>query len=96
MDKKEEIIFWKPELNDTLKGVLIEKLENVGRYNSNLYKIQSGLNVVCVWGRFHLDSIMEAASVGDMILLRYVGLTKTKNHQMKKYELEILNNNHDQ
>jgi hypothetical protein len=29
-------------------------------------------------------------SCGDLVSLRYVGMEKTKNHQMKKYELEIL------
>lgn len=88
----EEIeIFWKPQINDEIQGVYVDKLEKIGKYKSNLYKIQNDNIIHCIWGRVHLDSIMKTAQIGDKIIIRFVGVEKIKNnHQMKKYELEIL------
>jgi hypothetical protein len=83
--------FWHPNVNEEIKGIFIEKIEKVGEYNSNLYKIQKGGEIINVWGKTQLDSLMNLVTIGDKILLRYVGTEAVNNHQMKKFELEILN-----
>lgn len=88
MDKE---TYWNPKVNDELKGIFIEKIENFGEYGSNLYKIQNGEYIVNVWGKKQLDSLMNLVTIGDEIILRYVGTEKVNEHQMKKFELEILN-----
>ena len=57
----------------------------------NLYKIQKDDEIINVWGKKHLDSLMNLVTIGDEILLRYVGTEEVNNHQMKKFELELLN-----
>ena len=82
---------WEPELHEELEGILIEKLDNMGIYHNKLYKIQKGNEIINVWGKKQLDSIMEAARIGDRIILRYVGVKPVNEYERKLYELEILN-----
>lgn len=82
---------WEPELHEEIEGILIEKLDNMGIYHNKLYKIQKGNEIINVWGKKQLDSIMEAARIGDRIILRYVGVKQVNEYEMKLYELEILN-----
>lgn len=89
MEEKTE--YWNPEKGEMIEGVLVDKLSDVGKYNTRLYKIQDGDVTYCVWGKVQLDSIMEATNIGDLISLKYVGVEKTKEYSMKRYELEILN-----
>lgn len=84
---------WIPEEGESLEGILIEKLENVGKYNSNLYKIKTNGKIVDVWGKKQLDSLMELTKNGDKIIITYLGLETVNDFQMKKYGLEILNGN---
>ena len=89
MEEKTE--YWNPEKGEMIEGVLVDKLSDVGKYNTRLYKIQDGDVIYCVWGKVQLDSIMEATNIGDLISLKYVGVEQTKEYNMKRYELEILN-----
>lgn len=88
MNKKE--IFWNPKEDEAIEGVVVAKLEDIGKYSSNLYKIETSDEIYIIWGSYQMDSLFELVSCGDLVSLRYVGIQKTKNHQMKKYELEIL------
>lgn len=88
MNKEE--IFWNPKEDETIEGVIVSKLDNIGKYSSNLYKIETNDIIYNVWGSYQMDSLFELVSIGDLISLKYVGIQKTKNHQMKMYELEIL------
>lgn len=81
---------WNPEEGETIEGVLVEKLENIGKYNSKLYKIKTENKIVDVWGKKQLDALMELAEVGDKISITYVGLEQVNDFQMKKYELELI------
>lgn len=81
---------WNPDEGETIEGTLIEKLENIGKYNSKLYKIRTNNKIVDVWGKKQLDALMELTQVGDKISITYRGLEQVNDFQMKKYELEIL------
>ncbi|MBE6485258.1 MAG: hypothetical protein E7Z85_00255 [Methanosphaera stadtmanae] len=83
--------FWHPNINDEISGMFIEKVENVGEYNSSLYKIQNDEEIINIWGKKQLDSLMNLVTIGDKIILKYVGTEEVNEHQMKKFELEILN-----
>lgn len=84
--------YWNPKVSDDeITGTFIEKKESVGEYKSNLYRIQDGDEIINVWGKKQLDSLMDLVSLGDKIILRYVGTEEVNDHQMKKFELELLN-----
>lgn len=83
--------YWNPNVNDEIFGTFVEKIENVGEYKSTLYKIQNDDEIINVWGKKQLDSLMELVNIGDKIILRYVGTEKVNDYQMKKFELEIVN-----
>ena len=82
--------FWNPEVNDEIEGILVDKLCDVGRYNSKLYKIHCEEGEILVWGKTQLDALMDLTEIGDKILLRYVGLELVNEKKKKKFELEIL------
>lgn len=85
--------FWNPQEGEYIKGVYVDKLENVGKFENTLYKIQDKNIIYCIWGKVQLDSIMEVAKIGDLIQIQYVGCeTINGRFQMKRYELEILDN----
>ena len=79
--------YWNPNVNDEIIGTFVEKIENVGEYKSTLYKIQNDDEIINVWGKKQLDSLMELVN----IILRYVGTEKVNDYRMKKFELEIVN-----
>ena len=84
--------YWNPKVSgEEITGTFIEKKESVGEYKSNLYRIQDGDEIINVWGKKQLDSLMDLLSLGDKIILRYVGTEEVNDHQMKKFELELLN-----
>lgn len=88
----EKTVFWNPDENEYIRGIYVDKLSNVGRYKTTLYKIQDDNIIYCVWGKMQLDSIMKTARIGDNLQLKYCGVEKTKDdNKMKRYELEILN-----
>ncbi len=84
---------WMPEEGESLEGILVEKLENIGKYNSNLYKIKTNNKIVEVWGKKQLDSLMKLTEIGDKIIITYKGMEQANDFKMKKYELEIINGN---
>ncbi|RAP44764.1 MAG: hypothetical protein BZ135_07640 [Methanosphaera sp. rholeuAM6] len=86
-----KVKYWKPNVNEELEGILVEKLDNEGIYGSNLYRIKCDDTIVNVWGKKQLDSIMEMVQVGDNIRLKYLGVKPVKDYEMKVYELEVLN-----
>ena len=84
---------WMPEEGESLEGILVEKLENIGKYNSNLYKIKTNNKIVEVWGKKQLDSLMKLTEIVDKKIITYKGMEQANDFKMKKYELEIINGN---
>lgn len=67
--------FWKPEKeDDSIEGVLIKIVENVGANKSMLYTIEKDGKPTNIWGSTILDQRMVGIKVGDLIRITYKGL----------------------
>ncbi len=89
MEIKKE--YWDPEVGDSIEGILLTKRTMVGKYESNLYEIQTDDMIYLVWGRTQLDSLMKLAKENDHVIITYNGVVKTGEYTMRQYELEIIN-----
>lgn len=87
--------YWNPTDNESIHGIIIDKLNNIGRYNSKLYKIQDENKIYNIWGSIQLDEIMKTTAIGDKITLTYKGKIKTSRYTMKKYKLDITDDTYD-
>lgn len=96
-DKNNKIreVYWNPTDDESIHGIIVDKLDNIGRYNSKLYKIQNENKIYNVWGSMQLDEIMKTTTIGDKITLTYTGKIKTSRYNMKKYKLDITDDNND-
>ena len=83
---------WKPEEGEELEGFLFDKLSNIGKYESNLYKIiDKNEDIYILWGKLRLDELMKEATIGDYLIIRYKGKIKTSDeHMMNEYDVEII------
>lgn len=78
---------------DSLTGILVDSLSNMGRYGNNLYKLQNDDGFYRVWGNFKLDELMKKnkVSIGMTIRITYNGLVRTGNgHDMKDFTVLVL------
>ncbi|OED29924.1 hypothetical protein [Methanosphaera sp. WGK6] len=87
--------FWNPEEESEIQGIVVDKLENIGKYKSKLYKIQDKTIIYNIWGKTQLDRLMETVMIGDKIQITYNGLIKTKKFKMKKYTVKIINDDEE-
>jgi hypothetical protein len=61
-------------VNDTIEGKYIDKADNVGDNNSNIYVIEeSNATKTGVWGTNVLDRKMDRLKVGDTVKIVYLG-----------------------
>jgi len=83
---------WIPEEGDVLEGFLFDKLSNIGKYESNLYKIiDKDEDIYVIWGKLRLDQLLKKAVIGDYLIIKYKGKVKTSDeHMMNEYEVEII------
>jgi hypothetical protein len=77
-----------------LVGLLIQKKENVGDNNSNLYVIETKDGNVSAWGSTVLDNKMSTAKVGEEVMIEYVGKKKNPKtgrdyHDYKVFTREV-------
>ncbi len=89
MEIKKE--YWDPEVGESIDGILLTKRTRVGKYESNLYEIQTKDVIYMVWGRIQLDSLMKLAKENDHVVITYTGVVKSGDYAMRQYELEIVN-----
>lgn len=80
---------WDFETNKVLEGVFMEKEENVGKHNSNIYRIVplTGDKAVVVWGSTVLDTRLKNLVRADFIKIEYLGKTKGANATYKNYDV---------
>lgn len=79
---------------DSVCGILVDILHDMGRYNNNLYKIKSDDDeFIAVWGSKDLDSKMKKLEVGIgmRIEIIYNGHIRTSNgFDMKDFTVVII------
>ena len=80
---------WEPEVGDKIEGKLIKIIPNVGKYEQTVYLLEKDDKTTKIWGKTHLNQLMEAINLDDYIRITYNGFINTKNdRQMKKFNLE--------
>lgn len=74
--KTSEGNFWKPEKKgESVEGLYINKDENVGENNSNIYFIEQlkDNEVIQIWGTTILDNRMRIVKIGQQVKITYEG-----------------------
>lgn len=90
-DEKEKDTIWDPTaIGDSIQGIYIEKEENVGQYNSNLYTLKNKDGEIKFWGSTVLDNLMEKVPFGREVRITYMGKqpSKTGKQAWKDYKVE--------
>lgn len=82
---------WQPHAGDMIEGTLIEKKSNLGKYEQQLYIIETPEGEkIEVWGTVQLNKMMEKVYVDDYIRVTFNGTCKTRtNKQMNLYNIQI-------
>ena len=78
---------------DSLEGILVDSLSNIGEFGSRLYKIRADDGFYAVWGSSDLNKKMDKLNVGIGMNIRitYNGLVRTSNgFDMKDFTVEVL------
>ena len=95
-DNKDDVneVVWKDyTAGDSVEGILVDILENMGKFGNRLYKIRTDDAFVAVWGSNDLDKKMDKLdiSVGMNIRVTFNGLIRTDNgYDMKDFTVIIL------
>ena len=89
---KEEV--WKNyQPGDSITGILVDILYDMGEYGNRLYKIRASDKVVAVWGSKDLNEKMDKQSItiGMRIEVTFNGLIRTSNNfDMKDFTVVVL------
>ena len=97
VDKVEEFEekYWdNPLTNEYIEGILIDKLSEVGKFSSKLYKVSDADEKVVwvVWGCYRLDELMKKVHIGDCVRIVFKGMVDTRSgNKMKDFSVEVLN-----
>ena len=76
---------WKPTNDgDFITGVLVNKREDVGPNKSALYTLDTGKELIGIWGSTVLDNRMDLVQIGQMIRITYKGTEQNKRGQATK------------
>jgi len=81
---------WDFNKNDTFEGVFVEKREGIGQNNSNLYVFEGKDNTQYgVWGSSILDARLSNLSVGEEVVIFYLGLETSEKtgREYKNYKV---------
>ena len=92
-DYVNEVVWKDYKAGDSVKGILVDILENMGKYGNRLYKIRSDDAFVAVWGSKDLDKKMDKLEVGIgmKISVTFNGLIHTDNgYDMKDFTVIVL------
>lgn len=85
---------WKDyKKGDSVSGILVDILYNVGEYGNRIYKIQSDDVFLVVWGSSDLDKKMDKLEVGIGMKVKVIfnGLVHTENgFDMKDFTVVVL------
>jgi len=92
-DYVKEFVWKDYKAGDSVKGILVDILENMGEYGNRLYKIRSDDAFVAVWGSKDLDNKMDKlkVSVGMNLQVTFNGLIRTDNgYDMKDFTVIVI------
>lgn len=80
---------WKPEKEgDFIEGVLVEKREAVGTFESKAYMLENKEGQFLVWGTTVLDDRMNFIKIEEQIKIEFKGTQKnTKGQEVKIYKV---------
>lgn len=81
---------WDFEKNKVMRGIFIDKEEEVGPNNSKLYNFTVDGKPVSVWGSAVIDSRLKNVEAGEEVVIIYHGLVpseKRKGSSYKSYEI---------
>lgn len=85
---------WKDyKAGDSITGILVDILENMGEYGNTIYKIRTEDSFMAVWGSKDLDEKMrkQKVSVGMKIGITFNGLLRTSNgFDMKDFTVIVI------
>ncbi|MBR0471506.1 MAG: hypothetical protein IJI98_02260 [Methanosphaera sp.] len=87
-------VVWKDyKAGDSVTGIVVDILENMGEYGNRIYKIRTDDAFVAVWGSKDLDKKMDKlkVSAGMNIEITFNGLIRTDNgFDMKDFTVIVL------
>src|SRR3990167_7352487 len=74
-----------------LKGIFIEKRENIGPNNSNMYIFENadGNERVAIWGNTLLDTRLKNCVAGQEVGLEYMGIAKSEKTGREYHNFKI-------
>ena len=74
-------------IGTTVQGTYVDKTEDVGQNNSNVYKIKTKENgVISVWGSKVLDGKMDKVPKNHIVRITYLGMQDPQNPQGRAYK----------
>jgi len=89
---KEEV--WKDyQAGESVEGILVDILENMGEYGNTIYKIRTRDAFIAVWGSKDLDDKMQKqkVSIGMRIEIIFNGFLRTSNgFDMKDFTVVVI------
>lgn len=92
VEEKDKDNMWEPAaVGESIKGIYIEKEEDVGQYKSNLYTVKSKEEgEVKFWGSKVLDELMRKVPLGHEVLITYQGTQPSKKgkNPWKDYKVQ--------
>lgn len=79
-EEKEQTKMWEPQAaGESIEGFYIDKEENVGQFNSNLYTIKTGKGEeVKFWGSTVLDDLIGKVPLSSEVKIIYQGKQPSK------------------
>ena len=89
---KEEV--WKDyQAGESVEGILVDILENMGEYGNTIYKIRTRDAFMAVWGSKDLDEKMQKQKVGIGMRIEIIfnGFLRTSNgFDMKDFTVVVI------
>jgi len=78
---------WDFEHEDTIEGKYAGKRSGVGKYQKNVYQIETKDGVYDVWGSTVLDRKMGEVEIGQLVKIIYAGKAKGKGGEYHDYSV---------
>jgi hypothetical protein len=78
------------EVGDSVEGTYVEKVEGVGRHESNVYILETAEgDRIGVWGSTVIDENMKDVEPGTVVGFEFAGMRTGKNGEYKDFRVGI-------